>query len=172
VVKAASVADAYRLRGQSRGPDRVGVFPAEVLVALYATLADIRDVMAGLTFATQVLVLVAVLVAVMAATAGRRREIAVLRALGAPRAFVFAALWCGTGAVLVAGGILGLALGYGATLLVSSALGARYGFALPVRFAVEDLRLAGIVVAAGLVLAAVPAWRGFREPVAAGLRGG
>ncbi len=170
VVKAASVSDAYRLRGQNRGPDRTGVFPAEVLVSLYATLGDIRDVMQALTTATQVLVLVAVLVAVMAATAGRKRDFAVLRALGASRAFVFVAIWVAVGVVLLAGGMLGLLLGYGATWIASSALGARYGVALPVRFAGQDVALAAGVVAVGLAFAALPAWLAWREPVASGLR--
>jgi putative ABC transport system permease protein len=170
VVKAASVSDAYRLRGQNRGPDRTGVFPAEVLVSLYATLGDIRDVMQALTRATQALVLVAVLVAVMAATAGRKREIAVLRALGASRTFVFATIWVGIGIVLLAGGTLGLLLGYAATWIASSALDARLGIALPVRFAGEDLTLAASVVAVGLAFAVLPAWMAWRQSVAEGLR--
>jgi putative ABC transport system permease protein len=170
VVKAASVSDAYRLRGQNRGPDRTGVFPAEVLVSLYATLGDIRDVMQALTTATQALVLVAVLVAVMAATAGRRREIAVLRALGASRLFVFSTIWIGIGIVLLTGGTLGLLLGYCATWITSSALGARYGIALPVQFAAEDVWLAIVVVGIGLVFAVLPAGMAWRQHVAAGLR--
>jgi putative ABC transport system permease protein len=171
VIKAASVADAYRLRGQNRTPERMAVFPAEVLVALYATLGDVRDVMAALTLATQALVLVAVLVAVMAVVAARRREIAVLRALGAPRSFVFASLWCGLGVLLAAGGLLGLALGYAATALLSAWLGARTGVRLPVAFAAEDLARAAGVVAVGLLLALAPALAAFRTSVSAGLRG-
>ncbi|MDR2452834.1 MAG: ABC transporter permease, partial [Candidatus Accumulibacter sp.] len=61
VVKPASVADAYALRGAFRTPRSIALFPAEVLNELYVALGNVRDLMSLLAAATQVLVVVAVL---------------------------------------------------------------------------------------------------------------
>src|SRR5262249_59085616 len=57
VVKPRSVADAYRLRARYRGGESLAVFPAEVLVELYATLGDARDLLRVMAVGTQGLVL-------------------------------------------------------------------------------------------------------------------
>ena len=110
-----SIAAAYQLRQKYRNhPDTMAVFPAEVLVQLYRLLGDVRDVVALLSVVTQVLVIGAVLLAVVASLAQRRRLIGTLRALGASQHFVFAAIWLNVALLLAAGAISGLGLGWAA----------------------------------------------------------
>jgi putative ABC transport system permease protein len=61
-----------------------GRFPAEVLVPLYALLGEVRELVAGMALAFQILLIGAVLLVIVAALAARRQSIGVLRALGAP----------------------------------------------------------------------------------------
>ncbi len=103
VVKANSVGDAYRLRAELRRGGTTAVFPAEILLDLYSTLGDARDVLAMISIAAQALVVAAVLLAVFAVLAARRRQLAVLRALGASRSFVFALVWCQVMTMIAAG---------------------------------------------------------------------
>src|SRR5262249_23487435 len=112
VVKPRSVADAYRLRARYRGGESLAVFPAEVLVELYATLGDARDLLRIMAVVTQGLVLLLVLLVPFAGLAPRRRELAVLRALGASRAYVGAAVGVQVFGMLAAGAGLGLLLGW------------------------------------------------------------
>jgi len=65
VVKANSVGDAYRLRAELRRGGTTAVFPAEILLDLYSTLGDARDVLAIISIAAQALVIAAVLLAVL-----------------------------------------------------------------------------------------------------------
>ena len=111
LVKPRTVGDAYRLRAAYRSGGTTALFPAEVLVQLYATLGDARDVLAWIAVATQALVVAAVLLAVLAVLGGRRRQVAVLRALGASRLFVFACVWLSVMAMIIAGALLGLVFG-------------------------------------------------------------
>jgi putative ABC transport system permease protein len=134
-------------------------------------LSDVRDLVAAISFLTQVLVLGAVLLAVLASLAQRRWRIAVLRALRASRAYVFACLWLGVSLVLVAGSALGLLLGYLAALGLSRLFAERTALALPVTLSGAELLLLLGTVLVGLVLATVPAALGYRAPVAANLRG-
>lgn len=170
VVKPRSVADAYRLRARYRGAASMAVFPAEVLVDLYATLGDARDVLAAVSVGTQALVIGAVLLAVFASMQQRRRQIAVLRALGASRGYVFLATWCHVTLMVAAGAALGLGLGTAAAYGLSAALQARTGVFLPVGIAAPELLMTAAVVLVGMALAALPAVAAYRQPVSAALR--
>ncbi|WP_027134481.1 FtsX-like permease family protein [Geminicoccus roseus] len=171
VVKPASFAAAYALRAQYRGADAtMAVFPGEVLVQLYALLGDVRDLIATISVLTQVLVIGAVLLAVLASLAQRRRLIGVLRALGASRLFVFATVWLNVALILTLGALLGLALGYGGALLVSLAFESRTSVALPVALGHPEFLLVLAIVLVGLALAAIPAALTYRNSVAAALR--
>lgn len=171
VVKPKSVADAYMLRGKYRRDGTMALFPAEVLVDLYSTLGNVRDLMAALALSAQVLVVSAVLLALVAVLATRRREFAVLRAIGAPRGFVFLVIWAEASLVIGLGAVAGLALGWGGAAILSALLEGRSGVYLPTALGLPELTLAAALVAIGLVLSILPAWLAWRRPIAAGLRG-
>lgn len=169
VVKASSVGEAYRLRAAFRNDRTMAIFPAEVLVSLYATLGDVRDIMQAMAIVCQALVLIAVLVCVMAIAAGRRRDIAVLRALGAPRRFVFATVWLGVALIVLGGAIGGLLLGMAGTRLASAVLSSRLGFTISGSVGTDELALCGVACLAGLALALVPAVAAYRTSTATAL---
>jgi putative ABC transport system permease protein len=171
VARPRSVADAYRLRARYRGADSMAVFPAEVLVELYATLGDIRDILTLLASATRILVLASVALAVFAAVEGRRRSLAVLRALGASRSYVFASVWLGMTALVAAGGILGLTLGLAGAAALARLLLQRTGLVLPVSLSAAELGVLVPIIGGGALAALVPASLGYRQSVGAGLRG-
>lgn len=172
VVEPVSVEAAYRLRRRyDAEPGAMALFPAEVLVELHRLLGGAREVLTAVALATQVLVVGAILMAVLATLAQRRRLIGVLRALGASRGFVLAAVWLEVAILLALGALLGLALGWLGALLLSALLEARTQIALEVVPAVAELRLVLVLLLAGLALAALPAWLAWRAPVAAALRG-
>lgn len=143
--------------------------------------AEIRDLFTIVQGVDQVLRWIAVLVTVSAGLSvlaalytsihGRRREIALLRALGARRGHVFAVVTLEAVLVSLLGGAAGLALGHlgvaaaGPYLLETA--GVRIGAGA------VDLALWGRValglVGLGLVAGVVPAWRAYRTPVASNL---
>ncbi|MFO1037580.1 MAG: FtsX-like permease family protein [Geminicoccaceae bacterium] len=172
VVKPTSFAAAYALRSQYRSAERgtMAVFPAEVLVQLYARLGDVRDLVAIIAVLTQVLVIGAVLLAVLASLAQRRRLIGVVRALGASRGFVFAAVWLNVAVTLLTGALAGLLLGWAGAHAVSAALARRTNIDLPVRITGAELELVAIIVVVAMALAVLPAALAYRGSVAAALR--
>lgn len=168
-IKPASVASAYQLRGQFRTTRSLALFPAEVLNDLYLTLGNVRDLMAILTVATQVLVVTAVLMALLVGFLARRRQFAVLRAIGASRLYVFSVVWIEV-VVLVAGGAaLGCLLGWLGSVALSYWMQSEVGFELPVRLGAAEALWVSALILTGAVAAALPAWLMFRRPVADGL---
>lgn len=170
VVKPRTVADAYRLRAQYRTAQSLAVFPAEVLVRLYGLLGNAQRVLSLVSGLTQGAVLAGVLLAVFAGLPRRRKTIAVLRALGAPRLYGVLALWLEVFLQLLLGGLLGLALGWGGTFWGLRLLAAHTGVAAQVSLEGAALVSLGLCLAAGSLAALLPAWSCGRAPVARTLR--
>ena len=170
IVKARSIADAYRMRQDYRHAPTVAVFPAEVLTRLYATLGDARLVLTLVALGTEALVAAAVMLVTVVHLGQRRRELGALRALGASRAVIFGLVWSEILTLIGAGVALGFGLGYLGARIVSSVLESQSGIHLPVEFAPEDAGFALMLLAVAAVIAAVPALLAFRQPPAAALR--
>lgn len=100
---------------------------------------------------------------------GRRREIAVLRALGARPRDVFAVILLEALLLCLLGGLLGLLLGHGAVVVLAPAALAEYGVRVEADPGLLDLQLLGGLLALGAVAGFLPAWRGLRTPVAQNL---
>ena len=168
-VKPVSVAAAYRLRGEFQGERSLALFPAEVLNDLYLTLGNVRDLMSVLAITTQVLVVVAVLMALLVGFLARQRQFAVLRAMGAGRVYVFSVVWLEVVSLVVLGAALGTVLGWGGSLALSQWMQAELGFAMPVRLGAAEGWLLGGLVASGAIIGLLPAWLTFRRSIAEGL---
>ena len=168
-VKPDSVAAAYTLRGQFRSARSLALFPAEVLNDLYVTLGNVRDLMSLLAIATQVLVVAAVLMALLVGFLARRRQFAVLRAIGASRTYVFCVVWIEVVWLIAGGAVLGTLLGWGSSMVFSKWMQTQTGFEMPVSLgAAEFLLVAGLMLA-GALIATLPAWLTFRRSIAEGL---
>jgi len=165
VMKPDTINAAYGLRNAYRTASSMAFFPAEALVRLYDVLGDVRTLMSALAWATQGLVVIAMLAGVMAILTLHRRQFAVLRALGAPRLYIFLCVWTQIAFVAVAGAILGLLLGAGAALMVSHLITRATGIVLAARIGWDELLLVGAMIAFGLLIATVPAFISYRRPV-------
>lgn len=127
--------------------------------ALLATAACV--VLAGL---------LGMLTAVLATLNERRREMAILRAVGARPGQVFALLLMEAVLLTVAGALVGLLLMNGALAALSGLLESRFGLHAAAGWpSLEEWRLLGLVIAAGLVAGIIPAWLAYRRSVADGM---
>lgn len=171
VVKPRRVADAYALRSQYRSGGTMGVFPAEILVALYRTMGDVRDVLVVAAWLNTGLIFAALTLLVLTLTGLRLRRYAILRALGAPALYIASVVWLGAACLIAAGGLAGLLLGWVGAIAVSAIIAARTGLSLAFRPEWSDGILVLGLLTLGALLAALPALASYRQPVNAGLRG-
>jgi putative ABC transport system permease protein len=165
VIKPETINAAYGLRMLYRTPSSMAFFPAEALIRLYEVLGDIRELMSWLALATQGLVVIAMLAGVMAILTLHRKQFAVLRALGAPRLYIFVCVWTQIAVIAVAGALLGLLLGAGAAVAVSHMITRATGIVLPARIGPDELMLVGGMIVFGLVVATVPAFISYRRSI-------
>lgn len=170
VVKPVGVADAYALRGQYRQGGTMALFPAEVLVSLYRNLGDVRAVLVLASALNDGLLFLSVLLLVVVLIGLRRRRYAVLRALGAPAVYVLLVVWLGTTALLAAGCLVGLALGWAGSAAAGALVAARTGLAVAAAPGADEALLVGVLVLVGGAMALVPAWLATRAPISESLR--
>ncbi|SMO38313.1 FtsX-like permease family protein [Paracoccus laeviglucosivorans] len=170
VVKPDTIAAAYGLRSRYRTAQSTAFFPAETLVELYSVMGGATRVMSWLTLAAQVLVVTAILGGMLAVLDLQRQRFAVLRALGASAAYVFASVWIYVGTMILAGAVLGLPLGWAASAIATSVISNATGVQMTATLGWTELRMAATLLALGFALALVPAFRLYRASVVAGLR--
>jgi putative ABC transport system permease protein len=150
--------------------DAMAAFPAAEIRKLFDIVGNIDR----LLFAQAILVLVvagvAIAVSIYNSMSERRREIAILRALGARRATIFSIVLLEAMTICVMGAAAGLLGGH---LVVAAANGALYrasGFVIPA-FHIQALEwyILSIAVILGAISGIGPAWGAYRTDVAKNL---
>jgi putative ABC transport system permease protein len=114
--------------------------------------------------------LLGMLIAILTSLNERRREMAILRAIGARPWHIFALLVSEAGLLATAGVLAGIAAVYGAMAAARPALAASFGLFIEIGppSSYEWAVLAAIVCAA-LLIGLIPAWRAYRNAVADGM---
>lgn len=150
--------------------DAMAAFPAAEIRKLFDIVGNIDR----LLFAQAILVLVvagvAIAVSIYNSMSERRREIAILRALGARRATIFSIVLLEAMAICIVGAAAGLLGGH---LVVAAANGALYrasGFVIP-GFHMQALEwyILAVAVILGAISGIGPAWGAYRTDVAKNL---
>ncbi len=158
---------------------QINEFAAEPLLAILPglTLQQLWSLMSlaenALLVVSGLVVLVSFTVMLAALLTGlneRRREMAILRAVGARPWQIFALVLGESLTLALAGAAGGLALLQGALLLAGSLLEARLGLTIAAwPPSVHELSLLAIVLTCGLGAGLFPAWRAYRYSVADGM---
>jgi putative ABC transport system permease protein len=114
--------------------------------------------------------LIGMLTSILASLRERRREMAILRSVGARPMHVFTLLMLEAGLLALAGVVLGIAAAHAALAATTRLLASHFGLFLDTGGpGVYDLLLAGAVVGAAVLAGLVPAWLAYRNSLADGL---
>lgn len=171
IVKAEELGANYALRSEfSRNENTMAFFPATVLTDLYRVMGDVRQAMSITTLVTQMLVACSVLLTLLILSRLFARQMALLRALGAPNRFLMAVVWGYSAALILGGTLLGLGVGQGAASALSALITQRTDILVEARLGWQEVRLAASFAAITLALAILPAVAVLRQPTVTHLR--
>lgn len=148
----------------------LAILPGATLQELWGVVAIVERVLLAVS-ALVVLVGLAGLVAVMTASLGeRRRELAILRAMGASPGQVFLLLALESVVIGMLGGLCGLALVLGLAALVGPWLEAHHGLFVSAGWpSWSEWGLLGGVLLAAVGASLLPGWRAYRYSLADGM---
>lgn len=159
-----------RALNEYRQEPLLAIIPGVALQQLWE-LVGVADTALMIVAACVVLAgLLGMLTAILTSLHERRREMAILRSVGARPGHVFLLMVLESGLLALAGVLVGVALMYGALLALAPFLAHRFGVFVEIGgLSAYDIALLGAVVGAGLLIGAVPAWRAYRNSLADGL---
>ena len=116
-----------------------------------------------------ILVKLGILVGLYNTIQGRRREIAILRALGAGAHHVFAVIVLESLVLCLMGGLVGLIVGHGGVAAAAPQLLREYAVRLDPAPGMIDVWIVCALTALGVIVGLLPALRGLKTPVAENL---
>ena len=148
----------------------MAIIPGVALSQLW-NLVGIADTALMIVAAFVVLAgLLGMLTAILTSLNERRREMAILRSVGARPRHVFTLLIAEAGMLASAGVAVGVSLCCGLILAARPLLEQRFGIFLDLGgLTGYDLTILGAIIGAALVMGALPAWRAYRNTLSDGL---
>lgn len=157
----------------------INEYPEEPLLAILPGVA-LQELWELMSVAERVLLAVSTLVLLVGLTGmltvlltslnERRREMAILRSVGARPIHIFALILGEAGCLTLLGSVLGLVLLYALLVLARPLLESQFGLFIPIdRPSTHELTLLGVVLSAGLLIGMVPSYRAYRYSLADGM---
>lgn len=155
---------------QYKAEPLTAVIPGVTLGELWKTLGTIEGGLRLVGALTIVVGLIGMLVALYSSLEARRREMAVLRAVGARPAMIVSLLVLESGLLTLLGCVLGVGLVMGGFAVAQGVIEARTGVHIAVQApGALEWAYIGVVLASGVLVGLVPAWRAYRSSLADGL---
>ena len=146
------------------------IIPGFALSELWSTIGYAEDALIVVSVLVTIVGLLGMMVSLYTSLNERRREMSVLRAVGAGPGKIIALLVFESGLLALAGAVLGLAIAYGAILLAQPVVENRFGLFLPIESpTTAGYAYLGAVIVAGLTIGFVPALKAYRNSLVDGL---
>jgi len=166
----AAVFQVQRFVNDYRGEPLMAILPGATLQELWRLIGIAEQALLAVSGLVVAVGLVGLAAVIVASLGERRRELAILRSLGAGPRHVFFLLASESLLLAALGCVVGLALLYAATLAFAPWLESRFGLVAnlgpPSR---HECTLLAAVVGAGLLASVFPAWRAYRLSLADGM---
>ena len=148
----------------------LAIIPGVALQELWDLMSVAENVLRVVSSMVVATGLLGMLTVILSSLEARRREMAVLRSVGARPLHVFALFMSEAGVLALLGAAAGVALLYAALLVGQPIVAREFGLHVPIAMpATADWWIIGAVVLAGFAAGSVPAFRAYRLSLADGL---
>jgi putative ABC transport system permease protein len=146
------------------------VLPGAALSQLWGLIGIAENALLIVSVFVVVVGLFGMLTALLTSLNERRREMAILRSVGARPAHVFSLIMGEAGFLTLLGVVTGLALLYGLLFFAQPIIEGRFGLFIAISWlSTYELKLLGAVIAAGFLVGSIPSYRAYRLSLADGL---
>ena len=155
---------------QWRGEPLLAILPGVALQELWSLMGTAEKALFVVSLFVVLTGLIGMLTAILTSLNERRREMAILRSVGARPWHIAGLLILEAFTLALAGITLGVALLYVGIAAAQAPLQSLYGLYLPLSApTLYEWTLLGAVLLAGVLMGAVPAWRAYRQSLSDGL---
>jgi putative ABC transport system permease protein len=158
-----------RINAYEREP-LTAILPGVALHELWSLLGTAETALSAISYMVLGTSLLGMLTMMLAGVNERRREMAILRSVGARSRHIFLLFVCEALVLTMTGIALGLALMYGGLFAVQPFIEAQYGLYIPITApGGRDGMFLALIMGAGLIAGAAPAYRAYRQSLADGM---
>ena len=148
----------------------LAALPGAALQELWDTMAIAQKVLFAISILVVLVGITGMATAILTSLNERRREMAVLRSVGAQPAHIFALFVGESTAVMTISALLGTAALYVVQFAAQPIIQAEFGLYLPISPpSTHELTLLGAAIAAGVFAGLLPAYRAYRHSLADGM---
>ncbi|QLF93917.1 ABC transporter permease [Pseudomonas sp. ABC1] len=155
---------------QFRGEPLLAILPGVALQELWGLMGTAEQALFVVSLFVVLVGLVGMLTAILTSLNERRREMAILRSVGARPRHIAGLLLAEAFGTALAGILLGLALLYLGIAVAQGTLQSLYGIHLPFSLpSLYEWQLLGGILLAALLIGCIPAWQAYRQSLADGL---
>jgi putative ABC transport system permease protein len=153
-----------------RGEPMLAILPGVALQELWSLMGTAEKALFVISLFVVLTGLIGMLTAILTSLNERRREMAILRSVGARPWHIASLLILEAFALALAGVISGTVLLYIGIAAAQGYVQANYGLFLPLSLPTEyEWTLLGSILGAAVLMGIVPAWRAYRQSLADGL---
>jgi putative ABC transport system permease protein len=146
------------------------VLPGIALLELWSIVGTAETALIAVSAMVVLTAIFGMVTSILSTLNERRREMAVLRAVGARPLQIFGLLIAEAGVLAAAGALLGIALLYLALIALQPIVDARFGLYLPIDLpSTRELAMLAAVIGAGMLAGAIPAIRAYLNSLADGI---
>lgn len=146
------------------------ILPGAALSQLWGLIGIAENALLIVSVFVVVVGLFGMLTALLTSLNERRREMAILRSVGARPAHVFSLIMGEAGFLTLLGVVSGLALLYGLLFAAQPIIEGRFGLYIAIGWlSGYELQLLGAIIAAGFLVGSIPSYRAYRLSLADGL---
>ncbi len=155
---------------QYRGEPLLAILPGVALQELWSLLGVAEKALFIVSVFVVLTGLVGMLTAILSSLNERRREMAILRSVGAKPRHIFGLLLLEAASLALSGILLGLGLMYLGLWIGQPLILAHYGLFIQITPpGLYEWQLLGAILCASILMGSVPAWRAYRQSLVDGL---
>jgi len=153
-----------------RGEPLLAILPGVALQELWSLMGTAEQALFVVSLFVVITGLIGMLTAILTSLNERRREMAILRSVGARPWHIASLLVLEAFSLAFSGVVLGTVLLYAGIAAAQGFVQANYGIYLPLGLpSLYEWTLLGGILAAALLMGVIPAWRAYRQSLADGL---
>lgn len=159
-----------RAINEYRAEPLLAILPGVALQELWSIVGIAESALVAVSAMVVVTALAGMMATLFSGLSARRREMAILRAMGASPRVIFGLLVFEAALMSAVGAIFGTCLLYAGLVALQPILDASLGIWIPISgLGLREVTVIGTVIAAGAIVSVLPAWRAYRMSLADGM---
>ena len=148
----------------------LAILPGVALQELWDMMSVAEIALLAISVFVVITGLIGMLTVILASLNERRREMAILRSVGAKPLHIFGLLMTEAGILALLGVVCGVALLYALLLIAQPFIESTFGLFIAIEMlSARDVAVLGIIIGAGFLVGAIPAARAYRYSLADGM---